>query len=486
MSLTTALNIAQSALLATSKRTSVVSQNITNAGNADYARRTAVLASTDGGVRVSEVRRATNESLFKQNLRALSDWQGQQRLLAGMDNLATSVNGTNNASSPTTALAALRDALQLYSATPSSSNLAEGAIDAARQLVRSLNEGTNAIQSVRTSADVEIKTAVADINKLLADFETANRQVISATATGRDPNSFIDQRNAILSEIAQYMPISTYTRGNDDMVIMTADGATLFETVPRQVTFEPTASYGPGMVGNSVYVDGIPVTAADKAAGEISGTLGALVKLRDDIAVTMQTQLDEIARGAIAAFAELDQTGGGAPALAGLFTWSGGPDLPPDGVVTQGLASMITVNPAFDSEQGGDPVLLRDGGANGFDYLANTTGGASFATLLIGYADRIDAPIVFDPAAGIAANVSLADFGANAIGWIEGLRQQSSSAEISASAMMVRTAEALSNETGVNVDTEMALLLDLEHAYEASARIISTVDRMMAALLELV
>jgi flagellar hook-associated protein 1 FlgK len=147
---------------------------------------------------------------------------------------------------------------------------------------------------------------------------------------------------------------------------------------------------------------------------------------------------------------------------------------------------MITVNAAFDSEQGGDPVLLRDGGANGSDYIANTAGGASFASLLIGYADRIDAPIVFDSAAGIAANVSLADFGANAIGWIEGLRQQSSSAEIGASAMMVRTAEALSNETGVNVDTEMALLLDLEHAYEASARIISTVDRMMAALLELV
>ena len=77
-------------------------------------------------------------------------------------------------------------------------------------------------------------------------------------------------------------------------------------------------------------------------------------------------------------------------------------------------------------------------------------------------------------------------FGANAIGWIEGLRQQSSNAEMGASAMMVRTAEALSNETGVNVDTEMALLLDLEHAYEASARIISTVDQMMASLLELV
>jgi flagellar hook-associated protein 1 FlgK len=39
MSLTTALNIAQSALFNTTRQTTVVSQNISNSGNADYARR---------------------------------------------------------------------------------------------------------------------------------------------------------------------------------------------------------------------------------------------------------------------------------------------------------------------------------------------------------------------------------------------------------------------------------------------------------------
>jgi flagellar hook-associated protein 1 FlgK len=50
-------------------------------------------------------------------------------------------------------------------------------------------------------------------------------------------------------------------------------------------------------------------------------------------------------------------------------------------------------------------------------------------------------------------------------------------------ALSVRLSEALSNETGVNVDTEMALLLDLEHSYEATARIIKAVDDMLASLL---
>ena len=47
----------------------------------------------------------------------------------------------------------------------------------------------------------------------------------------------------------------------------------------------------------------------------------------------------------------------------------------------------------------------------------------------------------------------------------------------------MRTAEALSNATGVNVDMEMSLLLDLEHTYAASARLIKAVDDMLSSLL---
>ena len=53
MSLTTALGIAQNALLTTARRTSIVSQNVTNASNPDYSRRSAVLSSDAPGVRVA-------------------------------------------------------------------------------------------------------------------------------------------------------------------------------------------------------------------------------------------------------------------------------------------------------------------------------------------------------------------------------------------------------------------------------------------------
>ena len=304
----------------------------------------------------------------------------------------------------------------------------------------------------------------------------ANDLIVSGTRAGRDVNDQLDQRDATLKKIAEYVPVSTFSRGDNDMVLMTTDGTMLFETVPRSVSFTPSSAYAAGTTGNAVYVDGVPVRGGAPASGKIAG----LTQLRDSVASTMQSQLDEIARGLVTAFAE---TAPALPNAPGLFTWSGAPGMPPAGTLVNGLAGTIKLNPAINSAQGGNPNLLRDGGANGLAYVSNPTGGASYANLLIAYGERIDAPMAFDPDAGISASASLSAYSTNAIGWFEGARKEASSAVESREALAVRTAEALSNATGVNVDMEMSLLLDLEHSYEASARLIKAIDDMLATLL---
>ncbi|WP_292555221.1 flagellar hook-associated protein FlgK, partial [Mesorhizobium sp.] len=379
MSLTSALSIAQSALLTTSKQTSIVSRNVADASNSDYARRTAVVTSTAPGARSVEIQRAANDLLFRQNLSALSAWSGQSALYSGMDQLELAVNGVDNASSPSTAIANLQQALQLYATTPSNQNLGASVIDAARDVVRSLNDGTQAIQDFRTQTDGQIATAVDDLNKLLSQFQDANKAVISGTRSGTDVSDALDQRDAILKKIAEYVPVSTFTRGDNDMVITTTDGTTLFETVPRSVTFTPSSGYTAGTPGNTISIDNVPLSAGSGGNTSAVGQLAGLITLRDGVAATMQSQLDETARGLITAFAE---TSSSQPDAAGLFTWSGAPGIPAAGTLVDGLAGSISVNAAMT------PALLRDGGANGAAYVLNTSG-SSYANLLIAYGDRL-------------------------------------------------------------------------------------------------
>ncbi|MBX3582152.1 MAG: flagellar hook-associated protein FlgK [Rhizobiaceae bacterium] len=481
MSLSSALNIAQSSLRNTARQTSVVSRNVLEANNPDYSRRMAVTTASPG-TRAVEIQRAANEQLFRQNLAALSAFNGQSTLFNGMERLNLMVNGVDNSTSPATAIGKLQEAMQLYSASPSNRNLAENTLDAARQVVRTLNDGTSAIQSFRTAADQEIGTAVNDLNNLLAQLETANNAVVTGTRTGRDISDVLDQRDAIVRKIAEYVPVSTYTRADNDLVVLTKDGSMLFETVPRTVSFTPSGVYAPGTTGSKVYIDGVPIAAGTGGNTDASGRIAGMIQLRDSVTVTMQGQLDEIARGLITAFAETSP-GGVLPDQAGLFTWSGAPAVPAAGTLVIGLAGQIRLNPAIDSAQGGNPELLRDGGANGAGYVHNTSGNAAYSSLLLSYGDRLEAPMVFDPSTGLETSSTLGDYSTASIGWFDGLRKAASTAADTKEALAVRTAEALSNETGVNIDQEMSLLLDLEHSYEASSRLIRTVDEMFAALL---
>jgi flagellar hook-associated protein 1 FlgK len=307
---------------------------------------------------------------------------------------------------------------------------------------------------------------------------------LQGTIAGRDVSDSFDKREALLQQISEYVPISTIGRANNDMVITTTSGATLFETLPREVTFEPTTGYSAGSTGNQVYVDGVPLPVGTGGDTNSSGKLAGLIQLRDQVAPMLQAQLDEVARGMIEAFAETDQSGGGGPALAGLFSWSGGPALPTGGTLSNGLASRIIINPAMDSTAGGNASVLRDGGANGANYVANTSNGASYADLLIAYQARLDQPIAFDPAAGAGATASVMGYSTNSISWLESVRKKADGAQLAKEALVVRTSEALSNATGVNMDQEMSLLLELEHSYQASTRLIQAVDEMFAALFQ--
>ena len=485
MSLSAALGIAQQSLLATARQTQVVSRNVTDAANPDYTRRTAIVSSEAPGARVVTIRRAADEALFRANISSISSYESQASLRLGIDQMAQAINGVDNASSAAKSMGALYEALQIFATSPSNATLAANTVEAARQVVRSLNDGTAAVSAQRTSADMEIQLAVGELNSLLGEFEQVNKEIISGTRANQDVNDQLDRRDALLKRIAQYVPVSTFTRDNNDMVITTTSGTMLFETVPRAVTFAPQPGYPPGTVGNPVYVDGVPLPLGTGGNTDASGKIAGLVQLRDSVAPAIQSQLDELARGLITAFAEVDRSGGGGPDLAGLFTWGGGPALPTGGTISTGIAGSIRLNAAVDPGAGGNPLLVRDGGINGAAYVANPSGAGSYADLLIEYTGRLDAPIALDASAGLGSSASVMTASTSAIGWLANLRQQSTFAMETKSALLTQTAEALSNQTGVNVDQEMSRMLELEHSYGASARVIKAVDEMLMTLLSL-
>ncbi|MGQ2906934.1 MAG: flagellar hook-associated protein FlgK [Aliihoeflea sp.] len=466
MSLSSVLNTAQSSLTNTSRQTSVVSRNITNAYNTDYTRRQAVLASTAPGARVVSITRAADAALMRQNSDALSVWHAQNTLATGYERLSLSVNGVENSTSPAMRLGELQMALQTYSASPGDRSLAVNVVNSAGDMVRTLNGGTTAIQQLRTDADGEIKQSVDKLNSLLADLEKINTDVMTATRLGRDASESLDLRDGIVKQISEIVPVTTQLRGDSDMVIFTKDGVTLFETVARKATFEPSPMLLAGQSGNQVYIDGVPLSAGQGGDTDAGGNIAGLLQLRDTVAPQMQNQLDEIARALVDSFKEAE----GPPRVNGLFTFAS----------AQETAGTLIVNQDYVT----NPHAIRDGADGSLNPVPPPgTPEASFTGQITRLMDGFDADRTFSTDGGIEGARSLSAYATASISWLESQRQLSSVAAEKKSATLTRTSEALSNKTGVNIDDELAKLLELEQSYAASAKLMQVANDMLSTLM---
>lgn len=304
MSLSSAIAIAQSAFSTTAQQTATVSKNIANSGNADYSRRMAMLGTTPGGAQIVSIYRAQNEALLKQNLIGISQSSAQSSLLSGLEIMKSALGGNDYESSPSTYLSAFRNSLQTFASTPGNATIAATVVSDASDLANSISKTSAAVQDLRLDSDKKIAEEVANLNRLLAQFETANNAVKQATAAGTDATAALDDRDKILKQVSELVGISTVTRANNDTVIYTSGGTVLFETLPREVTFAPKSAYDATVTGNGIFIDGVPLAAGSGADTSAQGKLAGLLQLRDDIAPTFQSQLDEMARGLVTLFKE--------------------------------------------------------------------------------------------------------------------------------------------------------------------------------------
>jgi flagellar hook-associated protein 1 len=500
MSLSSALNIINSAFVANAAQSAVISSNISNASTKGYAREVANIVTTgSGGVEVTSIGREANAALLDQVNTSTSQAAYQQALSDGLTTLANTVSdsssatstsgATANGASPSAMLANLQSALETYDASPTSTSAAQGVVTASDDLAQSLNTGAAAVQSVRETADSDMASAVKSINSLLTQFTSVNATIMSGTASGADVSSAQDTRDSILTQLSQQIGISTVSNPDGSTSIYTDSGVTLFQGgIPRTVSFTTSATLTDGTTGNAVMVDGMPITGSSSPMAIQSGALAGLANLRDVVAPQYGAQLDQIANGLINAFAESDQTGGGAATMPGLFTFAGATGVP-SSAATTGLASEIEVNANVDPSQGGDVNRLRDGGIadpTNSAYTYNTTAAASYTGRIAQLIAATTNAQSFSATAGLGTSSSVSDYANASVSWLQSQHQQASNQLDYQNSVVSQATTAASNATGVNLDTEMTNMLSIENSYTTTAKLLTTVNAMFTSLVNAV
>ena len=497
MSLSSAFSIANSSFASTAAQSAVIARNISNANTPGYSREIANQSTNAyGGSDVISITRQVNSALLDQLNASTSESASQNAISTGLSTLARTVNdsatassasgATQNGASPSAMLANLQSALATYAASPSDVSAAQATVTAAGNLTASLNAGSAAVQQVRSQADASIASSVAAINSLLNQFTSVNAAIVNGVASGADVSSAEDSRDSILTQLSKQIGISTTTNTNGSTSIYTDSGVPLFQDIPQTLSFTPTPTLIAGANGNPVTINGVPITGSSAPMALQSGALAGNAQLRDTIAPEYQSQLDQIAGGLIDTFAETDQSATPTqPSLPGLFTYPGAIGLPST-TNTTGLGSQIEVNANVDPNQGGSVDLLRDGGISdpsGTTYTYNSTGAAGFSGRIQQLTTAIDASQTFDPSAGLGGSNSLSGYASASVSWLQAQNQQASDAASYQSSVASQASSALSNTTGVNLDTEMTNMLNIENSYTTTAKLLTTVNNMFSSLI---
>ena len=482
MGLQTAFSTARSGLLTSATQTQIASRNIAGAGDPTYTRRVTLVETLyDGTSRVVGVRSATDTALQEADLSAAAHANMAQTTATALDRLHALVGDPQSRQSVAALIGALNGALVQAQAAPENALALGAVVTAANTVARALNAASVETQAIRQDADQSMSAGVARVNTLLDDFHRANIDVVRGVATGASPNDAIDRRNAILKELTGYIGVTTVAGKNGDMSIYADGGATLYQGGARRVSMAPTTAFAAGVSGNPLFIDGVPVTGPGASMAVRSGSLAGLANVRDTQTTKFGAQLDEVARALVDTFAE---TGAGVAPRTGMLTWADAPALPALGA--SGVAASIRIDPAVDPTAGGDPKLLRDGGIGGAAYVENTTGAAGFNDRLVALTQSLGGPQAFAAGAGLDTNETLAAYAAQSAGDLEEDRQNAAQAYADADAVANQATAALSNATGVNIDDQMAHVLQLERSFQAAAKMMAAVDQMYASFFEAV
>lgn len=480
MSLTIALNAALSGLRASQTGIELVSRNVSNATTEGYTRKTVpqdalIIGGQGAGVKLGEVTRQVNYQLQRDvrnggsqaaNLSVLQDFLSRFELSLGKPGDNTSIGNV---------VGALGDSFRTLATSPESVTAQTAVVNQAQQLAGTFNRLGNAVQSLRGEAERGIADAVGNVNRLLTDIESLNGQIVTANSTGRSSADLEDQRDRKLDALAKEIGINYFKRDNGEVTITTASGRTLLDGVAHQLTFTPVAQVTAGAAYpatlDGVMLDGVdlfqtpPITPpmTEVATGRLAG----LADLRDRILPQAQLQLDELAS------VMTQQLAGLTPPLE-LFQDGTATYLPAN---ITGYAQRIAVNLAVVNQ----PWRLRDGTAAAGPNTATPSDG----TLPRAVIDLFETVQTFAAATGLGTQFTYAQYGASLVGFQGAQRQEQ--ADQLANQQVINNAlnERLTGESGVNVDQEMALMVQLQNSYSANARVVTAIKEMLDALLSI-
>jgi flagellar hook-associated protein 1 FlgK len=313
-----------------------------------------------------------------------------------------------------------------------------------QNLAKSFNTTAQGLMSSQSEADGQVTQTVAQINSLTEQIAQLNGEVSQLTASGKNGGTIEDQRDALVQKLSSLTGISI-TQSNGGETITTANGSAL---VMGSQSFSLQTTTGSDGMQHVLDSNGNDITSSIQG-----GQLGGAIQIRDQVIPGILSQLNTMASQFATAFNAAQAQGYDSNGNAGqnFFTVPAG-----DAGAAAGIGVAI-----------GDPSLIAvssDGSAGSNGNVANLSAALTNALPSGQTPATVYSNIIFQ--VGTDASNASTQSTAIAQNLLQLTNQQGSA-------------------SGVSIDEETTNLIRFQTAYEAAARIVSTIQQLSTVTLDM-
>jgi flagellar hook-associated protein 1 FlgK len=468
-----AIELLRRALASHQRALDVTGHNVANVNTPGFTRQEVVLASVPppgslsrfatpllagGGVRVASLRQARDVFLdrqLRQARQSSAEWQARADFWSQVEAVFPEPSDVGLGE----LLARFWNAWQEVSLNPESLAARTSLVQQAQVLTDALRQAAQRLDQVRQHLDAVATGHVERVNQIARELASVNVQIARLEVSGQAALDLRDHREQLLAELEELADV-TYSEADTGELLVYLQGRELVGPGGRST--EIAVALGPGGLHTFTWPDGEGLVVR-------SGTLAAVQQARDGDAgvAKLRASLDTVARHLVDQVNHLHRRGFGLDGLSrrNFFCDPRGddPEPPPDDEPPPVDAASIRLDDAVLN----DPRRVAAAGSWGGDGEPGNGDVARRIAQLRG-SDAIDGEY----------RTLVAEVGVRS----QEARRQVAYQELLADQVRLRR-EATS---GVSLDEEMTNMIRFQHAYDAAARMVRTVDEMVRTLLDMV
>ena len=447
------LEIGRRALLTQQAVLQTIGHNIANVDTPGYSRQrvritptfpeTNALGQFGTGVSVADVRHVRDLFLgrqFREANKELGSWTAKERTLRQIESFFNEP-GDNTLGN---AMNRFFDAWSDLSTNPDATNR-RALINRADELVNYFHQLARQLDDLYDAVDRDLAVVTEDINRYTAEIARLNEQIASQELAGDSANDLRDKRDLLIDQLSELIDVRTIDQPNGTATVlmgamMLVDGNDAFP-VEAEVTLED------GKTQRVLKWEG-----TDIALDNTNGRLAGLLEARDRIIPSYRQQLDELARTIVEQVNELHRAGYGLDNTTGVDFF--------DPSATD--AATIRINTEVR-----DDINKIAAAAQADGYGQNALAIAELRNLRV----------------MSGGTMSVHEFYTSLVGGIGIETQEAQSFTDNFELLRQQVENSRQSVQGVSLDEEMANMVKAQQAYNAAARVITSMDQALDTLI---